>query len=422
MDKYLLEILQDKNTIIIPGLGALTITNKTTGAIKFMPYLTHDDGALSHYISESEGMEENDSKNLIAKYVREIHAELDKGGSYDMYEFGSFFKSGNEIEFKSWGREQIQKIDPEESDVSKEDNSTIEDDTKLKTTKEQTSRKPSAKKSGTKKKTEEKKGSEKSSKTPDKIKQEKNTKDTTDHNDTRIEEKQVKTEPKSSSNKEKQKLTIIQKEELSSNEKKLDVLKHQSNPNSNKSRRGVGFWILLSLMLLIIAGGTYIAVDYDNVKQHIPFLADSTQATDNDKPEIMKQIIGENKQTESSTDQIIASELTQINDTNKDMNEKSDEETPKEQAIDTETKEEVTSQIPSSNKNTFHVIAGAFSSEENAKLMGNKLKAKGYKVKVGRGRGMNLVSIKSFPTRAKANRSLAEFKEVAPNCWVYEWK
>jgi hypothetical protein len=65
MDKYLLEILQDKNTIIIPGLGALTITNKKTGAIKFMPYLTHDDGALSLYISESEGMEENESKNLI---------------------------------------------------------------------------------------------------------------------------------------------------------------------------------------------------------------------------------------------------------------------------------------------------------------------------------------------------------------------
>ena len=65
MDKYLLEILQDKNTIIIPGLGALTITNKKTGAIKFMPYLTHDDGALSLYISESEGMEENESHAVV---------------------------------------------------------------------------------------------------------------------------------------------------------------------------------------------------------------------------------------------------------------------------------------------------------------------------------------------------------------------
>jgi len=421
MDKYLLEILQDKNTIIIPGLGALTITNKKTGAIKFMPYLTHDDGALSLYISESEGMEENDSKNLIAKYVREIHAELDKGGSYDMYEFGSFFKSGDEIEFKSWGSEQNQKTNTKENKARKEDNSPIEDDTKQTTTKEQTSKKPAVKKTGAKKKTEEKQGSEKPSKTPDKIKQEKNTKDTTANKDKEIEEKQVKTEPKNLSNKEKQKLNIIQKEELSSNEKKLDELKHQSNTNSNKSRRGVGFWMLLSLMLLIIAGGTYIAVDYNNVKQHIPFLADSPQATDKDKPEKMKQIIGENKQTESSTDQIIVSESNQINNTNIDENEEFVEEL-EEEAVETETKEEVRTQIPSSNKNTFHIIAGAFSSESNAKLMGNKLKAKGYKVKVGRGRGMNLVSIKSFPTREKAKRALAEFKEVAANCWVYEWK
>ena len=422
MDKYLLEILQDKNTIIIPGLGALTITNKKTGAIKFMPYLTHDDGALSLYISESEGMEENDSKNLIAKYVREIHAELDKGGSYDMYEFGSFFKSGDEIEFRNWGSEQNQKTNTKENKASKENNSPIEDDAKQTTSKEQRSKKPAVKKTGGKKKTEEKQNSEKPSKAPDKIKQKTNTKDTTANKDKEIEEKQVKTEPKNSSNKEKQKLNIIQKEELSSNEKKLDELKRQSNTNSNISRRGVGFWMLLSLMLLIIAGGTYIALDYNNIKQHIPFLADSPQATDNDKPEKMKQIIGKNKQTESSTDQISVSESTQINDTNKDVDEKPDEELPEEQAVETETKEEVTTQVPSSNNNTFHIIAGAFSSESNAKLMGDKLKAKGYEVKVGRGRGMNLVSIKSFATRAEAKRALAEFKEVAPNGWVHEWK
>ena len=421
MDKYLLEILKDKTTIIIPGLGALTITDKTTGAIKFMPYLSHDDGALSLYISESEGIERNDSKNLIAKYVREIHAELDKGESYDMYEFGSFFKSGDEIEFRSWRGEQIQKIDPEESKASKENNSPIEDDTKQKITKEQESKKSSVKKSGGKKKSEEQ-SSEKPSKKSDKTNREKNTKEPTANNDTRIVETQVKAEHKSSSNKEKQKLNIIQKEELSSNEKKLDALKHQSNTNTNKNRKGVGFWMLLLLILLIVAGGTYIGINYDNVKQHIPFLADSPQATDKDKPEKMKQITGENKQTESSTDQIIASESTQVNDTNIDVNEESGKELAEEQAVDTETKEEVTSEAPSSNKNTFHIIAGAFSSESNAKLLGNKLRAKGYEVKVGRGRGRNLVSIKSFATRAEANQALAEFKEEAPNCWIYEWK
>jgi len=78
MDKYLLEILKQVSTIIIPGLGALTITNQKTGEIMFMPYLKHDDGKLSAHIAGKEGWDENEAKNLIAKYVREIQAELDK--------------------------------------------------------------------------------------------------------------------------------------------------------------------------------------------------------------------------------------------------------------------------------------------------------------------------------------------------------
>ena len=93
MDKYLLEILKQINTIIIPGLGALTITNAETGEIMFMSYLKHDDGKLAAHISEKEGIDENAAKNLIAKYVREIHAELDKGEEYTMYQFGAFIKS-----------------------------------------------------------------------------------------------------------------------------------------------------------------------------------------------------------------------------------------------------------------------------------------------------------------------------------------
>ncbi len=47
-------------------------------------------------------MSENDAKNLIAKFVREVLAELDKGEPYDMYQFGSFTKENNEVVFKQW--------------------------------------------------------------------------------------------------------------------------------------------------------------------------------------------------------------------------------------------------------------------------------------------------------------------------------
>mgnify|MGYP000978719892 FL=1 len=102
MDKYLLEILKSVNTIIIPGLGALTITNHDTGEIMFMSYLKHDDGKLTQYIVENEGYEELEAKNIIAKYVREIQVTLDRGESYDMFQFGSFYKNGDDIDFKNW--------------------------------------------------------------------------------------------------------------------------------------------------------------------------------------------------------------------------------------------------------------------------------------------------------------------------------
>jgi hypothetical protein len=95
MDKYLISILKEINTIIIPGIGALTITNKETGEIMFMPYLKHEDGTLARYIAEKEGWDENTARNLIAKYVREIEAKLNVGDTYDMFQFGSFRKDSS---------------------------------------------------------------------------------------------------------------------------------------------------------------------------------------------------------------------------------------------------------------------------------------------------------------------------------------
>lgn len=108
MDKYLQQILKEVNTIIIPGLGALTITSAKTGDIYFMPFLKHDDNKLSTYISENEGINHHDAKNIIAKYVREILAKLDQGETYDMFQFGRFIKnSHDEIEFQRWEDYQI---------------------------------------------------------------------------------------------------------------------------------------------------------------------------------------------------------------------------------------------------------------------------------------------------------------------------
>ena len=109
MNKYLQELLKLAKTVIIPGLGALTITNDKTGDIFFMSYLKHDDGKLAEFIASKEGIELIDAKNNLAKYVREITALLDKGESFDIFNFGKFkkdtsgdivFEQATKIEYK----------------------------------------------------------------------------------------------------------------------------------------------------------------------------------------------------------------------------------------------------------------------------------------------------------------------------------
>lgn len=386
MDKYLLEILKSANTIIIPGLGALTITNHDTGEIMFMSYLKHDDGKLVGYIVENEGMNELDAKNLIAKYVREIELTVGKGETYDMFQFGSFFKNGDEIDFKNWEGDKssvtTEKVEEKETIVAP-----IIEETPIVEEKEQ----PIV--------TESKEVEEI---TPPKVEEVK-------------EEKQIKEEKIEpvvlhlKEEKPEKELNILEKEERAATAAKLEVLRKNKESKSEKKKKGVGFWMLIVLLVLMAGGGTYFGLNYDELKQHVPFLADTKTVSINSTAE-----------TEDSSNNDNSTAETENNSTEEIESEVIEEEIPEQ--IEPEVKEETTNFSNSNNDLPFHIIAGAFSSEENANRLGKKLKAEGYNVKVGPGAGMTLVSIKSFATKAEAQAGLNEVKSVAPKGWIFEWK
>ncbi len=111
MQNYLQQILTESNTIIIPGLGALTITSTKTGDIYFMPFLKHDDGTLVKYIARIEGIELVDAKNTISNFVANIQSSLENGGNYEMEGFGRFLiNKDGEIDFQRWEDYQIKDI------------------------------------------------------------------------------------------------------------------------------------------------------------------------------------------------------------------------------------------------------------------------------------------------------------------------
>lgn len=103
MDNFLNKALDQNNTIIIPGFGALTITSARTRDIYFIPYLKHDDGTLNKIISESTGNDVETSKLYLKEYVVNIIQSLEDYSNFEITDFGRFKKTpSGEIEFEKW--------------------------------------------------------------------------------------------------------------------------------------------------------------------------------------------------------------------------------------------------------------------------------------------------------------------------------
>lgn len=131
MNKYLIEILKIQSSVILPGLGALMVPSQKAGNIVFNQHLKFNDGSFARYIAEKEGIDEQEAQNKVAKFVREIEAELGKGNSYDMFEFGKFFKtSDGQVDFKMAG-DQTEYISVTSETSTKEESASITPDANL---------------------------------------------------------------------------------------------------------------------------------------------------------------------------------------------------------------------------------------------------------------------------------------------------
>ncbi|MFT5821439.1 MAG: hypothetical protein ACI8ZM_002692 [Crocinitomix sp.] len=182
MNKYLIEILKIQNSVILPGLGALMVPSQKTGKIVFNPHLKFNDGSLARFIADKEGIDEQEAQNKVAKFVREIEAEIGKGNSYDMFEFGKFFKNKDgEVDFTMYSGDDKTTATVAKPDPKPEKKVTVPVAEKAETPEikkeapKKVEKKPAAKKPATKKTTKKSKEStEKTTKATDDTKQSKN--------------------------------------------------------------------------------------------------------------------------------------------------------------------------------------------------------------------------------------------------------
>lgn len=102
MNNYLIEILKEENTVILPGFGAFTVVNRATNELMFMSFMKYNDGTLVNFIAKKEAISAEEAKEKIDSYVAEIHATIDGGGSFKVGQIGVFTKdNAGEIQFSA---------------------------------------------------------------------------------------------------------------------------------------------------------------------------------------------------------------------------------------------------------------------------------------------------------------------------------
>lgn len=471
MNNYLLQLLKEVKTLIIPGLGALTVTNESTGEILFMPYLKFDDGTLAKHIASKENMELNDASNLISKFVREVTAELDKGNSYDMYQFGRFVKVDGEIAFEAWSGNSGGQENPS-ADGSKTETPSHKEE-KLKETSEATAAQESP---AEKPKVEETKVPEppkvekvippvveepkKVVETPELKKEEPKIEkivtpiveeeevplpktEASSDKDEKLKEKTVppvieKTEQKAPVEKQvSPKVTIPQKEK---------PVKEPKAPKEKK-KTSVFAYILWGFLVLILGSGTFIAIKFDSLKKDFPILADLAGENDDvakgsedvkqleDEPDV--NIDSETKSEPIPEDQVqvVEDQLPEekvVEEPKKTVTPKKETPTPKPTPAPKPKPTVVVKKKPvvkPKPQNTggatfdgskhFHVIAGSFGSEANANRLASKLQSKGFgEASVTMNGGMYRVSVKGFGTLNEATAEAASIQSSVPGAWV----
>jgi nucleoid DNA-binding protein len=422
MDKYLVEILKAFNTIIIPGLGALNLTNPTTGECLFMPYLKYDDGKLSQYISETEGMSDNDAKNLIAKYVREIEAKLNSGESYDMYHFGSFIKnSSGDIEFNSWKNE------------TNKENSTSEKTVEIEESPTETVIIEAA--------------------VITEIVPEELTTDSIPEEVEKIEEQQINAESNTDSAIETVEV-IVDKNNNSEQEDKIPVEEPTVLENSSvteytiepetsnyseadqwaddldvpplnakierpkkpiiekvkkdKKRRKPVFYLLLVVGVLLVGGTLTYGLFYNSLEKFLPFMAKETTVQEKNNSS------SNNSEIEKSTPE-------------EDSKMTEEESLNQEKQIEPEKNvepivEQVNPEPAVTNSNSYHIIGGAFIEKSNADRYQNRLVSEGNQSTIiGQFDNLYIVSIASYSSLEEANNELLKARSISSRAWVFKW-
>lgn len=409
--KYLIELLKDENTVIIPGLGALTVVNRNPLDLKFMSYLKFNDGTLVKFIAQQEGIEQDDAKAKIDAFVAEVTAVLEQGKSYEIPEVGVLSKDASgDIQITS---QQIEDAVAEEivavsetikqeqiEELPKEEVAPIIEEPEIIEQIIEAIEIPA----------EPEKIDEKIEVVEEKVEQ-------------FVEEK---TEPIITSIEEN--IVKATEEDQWNDDLDLPPLNYQperpktpilEKTKKDKKPRNYKQLIWLFVALLIIGGSAYVGFNYKDLKESIPFLA-SKKEVEEPKEEIQKEETQKEEPVEAPAEpevvpepEIVEPEIIE----------------PVEKPVVKKTAPKATQSAPQhvnvhsgsikvDKSLPIQVIVGSFGEESNANRMVEKLTAQGFNASViGVYGGLHTVSVGSFNSMEEFRANQSKF-EGAGTYWV----
>ncbi|MCG8702314.1 MAG: SPOR domain-containing protein [Bacteroidales bacterium] len=431
METYLIQILNEKNRVIIPEFGALIVKQKNPRKLIFNEFLQYNDGALVNAISKAEKIKRDEALVKVNNYVTEIRKNLIEGKGVKLHDIGVLTRSSSgkivlregvddagttisteqkapatpptpaQSSTTTPGINQEKKTGPVEEPIPEEKKKEI-DLTNL--TPPSSTSKPTEEKEAPKPKETVQASAVKKPATPTPQPAQKR-----ESINDKFANKQVGT-PKPATPQPKTQTTS-------------STRTHTPNYNYNSSSTKKNKWLSYTLwILLILAINGAIALIFifpNETKEFVSFGKNKTEntASKSDNQEITTSDLTTSIVSEEKEEPVLPS---------------GSETTPAvENAIQEVVEEPVVEQpkaspppVQASNssqwKNRYYVVAGVFSVENNADNLVSSLQSKGYKAeKFGRIGSLHAVSYDVFPSRSEAENYMREIhRTVDSDAWI----
>lgn len=97
MEKYILQLIQKNNRVIVPNYGAFIVSRDAGTTVLFNNFLSFNDGLLVNHVSHETGVSNEEALAKISEYVAHVKQKLEAHDEYTIAGLGKFTRDKSGI-------------------------------------------------------------------------------------------------------------------------------------------------------------------------------------------------------------------------------------------------------------------------------------------------------------------------------------